>query len=513
MRTALFIKTLSRPLRGLRRFLGTRRGSMAPMLALTMPVILLVIVGSLDFSLSVGSKSDLQDATDAASLAVATATAANPNTPETTLKTLAQTTLASNFKGGAPTITDFHVCAPVQNDCTDGATTMASNTVAIAASAPTTCTLAAVLPSVCGNGSPTVNARTTTVIGFGATMQLNIVMDSSASMIVGATPADVQLIENWMGYSTTTTTTTQVCDKKGKNCSNQTTTTTNYPNWNAMEPNDPGPTFSGDNPPCAFACHDVGGSTTSSDIQMGLANARTAGATTRYDVMISAAQQLISSVQTEAQSDTTLAKNIYLFNIYSFDDTVHTYGSSNMSFAAAQSAVKQVVPGLDTHLATAMSSLIGLVGSNGTGASAASPLKFMILVTDGLQSDRNANWSGTSTGYDSAWNWSPTTFGGYATTISQTQCNQIKNAGVVLAVLETPYVPLTGQSPQVHPYEDTVRHVIYPGGSGSTSVVSTALSNCASSGYYFQAVNATDIQTGFLTLTNQFVAQSSRISK
>ena len=139
----------------------------------------------------------------------------------------------------------------------------------------------------------------------------------------------------------------------------------------------------------------------------------------------------------------------------------------------------------------------------------------MILVTDGLQSDRVWNYSypGLTVGYDSAWNYNNTDFGTYAAPISQTDCNNIKNNGVVLAVLETPYVPLTGQDPKYLPYEGEVRHVIYPGGPGSTSAVSTALSKCATSGYYFQAVNSTDIATGFLTLTNKFLAQSSYISK
>jgi Flp pilus assembly protein TadG len=497
MHLAKLTRILSRPVCSLRALLRARRGSMAPLLALTMPVILLVVVGSIDFSMAVGSKSDLQDAADAASLAVAVATAANPNTPETTLKSMAQTTLATNYKGGTPKITDFHVCAPVQNDCSDNGAAMKSNTVAIGASAPTSCTLASVLPSVCGNGTPTVNARATTVIGFGATMQLNIAMDSSASMIVGATPSDVTLIANWMGFKTVV---------KGK---------TTYPNWNAMKPNDPGPSFgsgSGDNPPCSFACHDVSGAT-STDIQMGLTNAHTAGATTRYDVMISAAQQLITTLQSEVQNSTTLAKNTYLFNVYSFDTSVHSYGSTNMNFANALSAVSTVKPGLDTYLHSAMSSLSSTIGQNGNGTSSASPLKFMILVTDGLESDRSQNWNPNPTSYDSAWNFTPINYGGFAKPISQADCNAIKNDGVILAVLETPYVPLDGQSPNVKPYEKTVRHVIYPNGPGTTSAVSQALSTCASTGYYFQAASSTDIATGFLTLTNKFVAQSSYISK
>ncbi len=44
-------------------------------------------------------------------------------------------------------------------------------------------------------------------------------------------------------------------------------------------------------------------------------------------------------------------------------------------------------------------------------------------------------------------------------------------------------------------------------------MVSTALPQCATTGYYFQAVNSTDIAAGFLTLTNKFLAQSSYIAK
>jgi len=80
-------------------------------------------------------------------------------------------------------------------------------------------------------------------------------------------------------------------------------------------------------------------------------------------------------------------------------------------------------------------------------------------------------------------------------------------------VLETPYVPLTGQSPNVQPYEKTVRHTIYPGGPSGSSVISSALQTCASTGYYFQATNSSQIATGFLTLADKFLEQSAYISK
>ncbi len=195
----------------------------------------------------------------------------------------------------------------------------------------------------------------------------------------------------------------------------------------------------------------------------------------------------------------------------SFDTALRQFGAANIGFNAALQAVQQVSPGLDTDLSGSMGQLIGKIGANGTGQSASSPTKFLILVTDGLESNRSTNWSCTSWAMDAAWNYN-TCYGGYAKPIDVSQCAQIKNNGVVIGVLETPYVPLTGQSPAVAPYEKTVRHVIYPGGPSAPSAISAALSACASDGYYFQATSASDIATGFIDLTDKFIDSQTRLA-
>jgi Flp pilus assembly protein TadG len=464
-----------------RRLLRDRRGSIAPIVAIVAPTLILLGLGGADAAIGVDVRSDLQSATDAASLAVAHAVLANANATETSLQATAQSMLNSDFKGKAPTITAFHVCAPVQNDCTMSGKTLPTDTVTLTASTQALCTLC-----LSGGTSKTVYGSSQTVIGFSKTMQINIVMDSSASMIVGATSADVTTISNWVTA-----------------------------NWLSVKPGDPSPYTNADNPPCAFACHDEGDSTTTADIALGLTHAHSAGATTRFDVMTSAATQLVNYVAGLASSNTLLAKNTYVFNVYSFDQTLHTYGASNMTSAAALTAVSSVTPGLDTWMSQDMTSLISKVGSSGTGASSASPLKFVILVTDGLQSDRDLNWQNcTSWGTYAPWSFNNACLaGGYATTITASQCQSIKNNGVVLAVLETPYVPLTGQDPHETPYEGSVRDVIYPGGPAGSSTLSAALSACASTGYYFQATNSTQISTGFLQLTNKFLQHSTYISQ
>jgi Flp pilus assembly protein TadG len=470
----------------LRDFLASRRGQVAILFSLLAPILLLLIAGLMDYSFATNAKTNLQDATDAAALAVSAETARNPNTTKAGLQTIAQGVIAQNYVGTAPSLTAFHVCAPVQNDCTNGGVTMAQNTVVVGASAPALCMLGTIAPMFCAGGgsTQTINASTTTSIGFGSTMQLNIVLDSSGSMIVGSTAADVTKISNWVTA-----------------------------NWSLVKPGDPAPYTNNDNPPCAFACHDVGGSTTSADMSLGLTHAHSAGATTRFDVMITAAQQLIDHVKTVSTNGSANAKNTYIFNVLSFDDALHTWGGANLTFAPAKTAVTSVAPGLDTHVDTVFPALTTKIGSNGNGGSAASPLKFVILVTDGLQSDRNWNWQNCSSWSSSnAWNYN-SCVGGYAAPIAASYCNAIKNNGVVLGVLETPYVPLTGQDPHNAPYEGSVRDTIYPGGNGSASVVSAALQACATPGYYFQAANSAQISTGFISLTDQFVAQSSRLVK
>ncbi|HLK24321.1 MAG TPA: TadE/TadG family type IV pilus assembly protein [Caulobacteraceae bacterium] len=520
----------------LRRLVGARRGNVAIMFALMAPVLFALVGGGIDLSYGEDAKVQLQDATDAAALAVSAEVVKNPNDTEATLKTLAQNSLTANYtmQGAvsAPTITNFHVCAPVQNDCNNNGVTMANDTVAMNTTATAPCIPIPVPTTYCTGGSQpvqTVTGATTAVIGFGATLQLNIVMDISASMIVGATSADVTDITNWMSATTTLT------EKCGSPLKKQ--TCVHWGNWNSVMsssnqvadyPQKGGsPSFPNDNPPCAFSCHDDG---TATGVAVGETNAHAAGATTRFDVMIAAANQLISNIQSLLASNANLAKNTYLVNLYGFDDSIHTYGSHNMTCTAAAcsavtSAIASVAPGVDTYLNSAMqtfsaSSGTNAIGANGTGASASSPLKFMILVTDGLQSDRGSNWSSLTpcsyspaVGNDPNWNYNPTYFCGFDGPINQQYCTALKNEGVVLAVLETPYVPLDGSDPQVQPYEKTVRHTIFPGGSGSASTISAALQSCATTGYYFQANSPSDISTGFTNLTTKFIQQHSYLSK
>jgi Flp pilus assembly protein TadG len=456
-----------------------QHGNVAIIFALSLIPLIGVVGAAIDYSRANSARTDMQAALDATALMLAKNTGV-PGWQQAQLNSTAQTTFNALFN--RPEVQNVNIAS------TYNATPPA--TVSVSGSATLNSVFMGGVLSMLGTSNATtmkISASATSTYGSPQTLQLNIVFDSSASMIVGATPADVTLITNWV--------------KK---------------HWNSVKPGDPAPNYpGGDNPPCAFACHDVGGSTQPSDIAAGLTNAHSAGATTRFDVMVSAAEQLLSHIQSEQASNPMLANNTYLFNVMSFDTSLHHWGLNNMNFNTANQAVQSVSPGLDTHMYAALSQLTTQVGTQGNGSSASSPLKFVILITDGLSSDRGGNWNCAYWGNDKAWSWSNTCFNSspYPTTIDLGQCQQIKDNGIILAILETPYVPLTGESPNVAPYEDTVRHVVYPGGPNSPSAVSAALSSCASPQYYFQASSAADIATGFTTLTDKFIYNTPYLKK
>ena len=452
-------------------------------------------MGVIDLTVLDTTKVRLQDATDSAALAVSAADTKNSSTPEATLKTLAASVVQANFQGAIPTVTQFSVCTATQTvDCAiSGGKQAITNTVTMTTNVRAPCWVPAYIPGICSNGgqSMLLSVSNVTKIGF-ANIQINMLLDVSGSMIVGATTSDVSKIETWVAN-----------------------------HWSQVH-------YAGDSNqvvPCAFACHDEGpspGYTSQADMQAGLTNAQAAGATTRYDVMTAAASDLINHVQTEVQTNTQLANNSYAFNIYSISDqlalqpTPTNTSAPNpqaLAFTNAKAEIAALKVGINTHMNENLPTFATDVGVGGNTANG-NPQKFVIMVTDGLESDFYKDFY-SCTGYFNDPNWpTPTTppqpqqtaTGCFAAPMSTAACTTMKNNGVTLAVLETPYVPLTGQDPNEQLYEGFVRHTIYPGGPSSASTVSAALQACASPGYYYQANSSSDISTGFVSLTDKFLA-------
>ncbi len=508
----------------LRDLLSDRRGAIAVIFAVLAPVMVLCAIGVINVATLDSTKTHLQDATDAAALAVSAAVSANPNTTEPALKATATTLLQTDFQNGSqtvntftPSISSFSVCTPVAvADClvVNGQPSV-TNTVSMVTTVRAHCYASLVMPGLCNSAEQSVpmTVSNTTNIGFAANIQINMLLDVSGSMIVGSTQNDVQSVINW----------------------------NNIPaNWATVhDPNENSQPFQ-QTTPCAFACHDQGpsssgvnGPTTSgsanSDMQLGLTNAHAAGATTRYDVMVQSAGQVIQQEQANIAGNSQLAKNSYYFNIYSIADSLTNVYKATVpnDWTDPVTSLNKLYVGLDTHLNENLPAFANTVGTNGTGATAATPLKFVVLITDGVESDFYSDFYSCGNYVpDAAWNVSPyQAYGsmspgwpGYYETgcftqpMSTAQCTAMKNNGVVLAVLETPYVPLTGQDTgQDNLYEFFVRHILFPNGPGSSSTVSAALQSCATTGYYYQAnpSDSSSIAKGLANLINKFLASTA----
>ncbi len=475
------------------------------------------MVGAVDLTQLVATQSQLQQATDAAALAVSATTSETPASSTASLKTLASNMLDANYGDATPSLSNFHVCTALTADCiTDTGTVMQVNTVVLTTSVRAPCYVPLILPGVCTTAgqSHLLTAFNTSNIGIPSNIQINMLLDVSGSMIVGSTPADVQAVVNWNNIDA---------------------------NWNTVK--DSGD--SNQNRPCAFACHDEHsnqatsyGSATS-DMQKGLTNAHlapqsastTGYAVTRFDVMIQAAGNLITHVKTEVGANSQLAKNSYYMNVYSVaDNLTQAYKATTPNdWTDPATAIKGLFVGLDTHLNENLPAFANNVGKSGNGATAATPLKFALIVTDGLQSDFYSDFSCGGAQPDSAWD-VPGYYGAnsvspywqgyyatgcYASPMSTAQCTTMKNNGVIVGVLETPYVPLNGQDPGEYSlYETFVRHSIYPNGPNTSSTVSAALLACASAPKYYYRASASDptsINSGFITLTDQFLASTAFI--
>jgi Flp pilus assembly protein TadG len=654
------------------RLAGDRRGAVAVIYAVLVLTMLAVLGAGMDLSNALQVKYRLDLAADAAALACGEAwqnsmelgsTAAN--TPalfaqlQTASNTLAQTQGVNTFLAQAGQLGPILSTGFPTVSTTDSASTVTGGASVICA-VKYQAANPNILMQIVGFNSLTVSETATSTVNLAPFAQVYFILDTSASMMVGSTPTDQGKIAAWVAANDT-----NVVGGGGLgtvacavivSCANLPLTVNNT--------NKKGPNFpTHDVTPCAFACHDTGSATFHvSDMQQGetVAHMASVNATTRFDVMKQAVvndptgqfcggigQVGCNSSQTEGIlayiRDTYLVTNTraslstFNYNMYGFNygingdepssdvfqqdipDNSQLSIANEPSLTNVAAKVNELTIGINTHLnppvnaphTAVLPALVNLVGTTqpGAGQTSANPLKFVIILTDGLNSDRNWNFDGAFAAdpipstiakvpsidpitYCAMWSAGPTTvptiggtpawqgssgsggsnqctnsnyapgffngatpptvgtgtgtnfplptappsgftFSGnngtwYAGPIQTSFCTMMKNSGVTIAVLETPYVPMTGQDPIFFPYEGTVQPVIWPQGNPAThitsyptgpngapmSALSQALQSCATSpNFYFQASDDTTIATGFIQLFNSFVGQYVHITQ
>jgi Flp pilus assembly protein TadG len=282
---------------------------------------------------------------------------------------------------------------------------------------------------------------------------------------------------------------------------------------------------------CAFACHQhsfnsshqITGDNTNDYYHI----ARNNGVTLRIDVLRTATQQL---TQTATSSETVA--NQFRMGVYTFSDTFQTVAS----LSADMSSVSTSAGAIDlayayynqrdaqTSFDTALGTINSIMPDPGSGAGATAPQEFLFLVTDGVEDEPVGAASGSGDPADPPSSYLPpnnqpnltNTLQGNVNsgrlislikTDSSSLCTAIKNRGIKIAVLYTPYLPVTNNAfyntwigasstnlnnnNPVNPNDPTD-----PANNG----VGKALKACATPGFYYQVTPNTGISEAMQAL-------------
>jgi Flp pilus assembly protein TadG len=235
---------------------------------------------------------------------------------------------------------------------------------------------------------------------------------------------------------------------------------------------------------CAFACHDGTAATSVGDAyQWAKAN----GVTLRYDALFQGVMSLVNYVNAIDSSHTRIR-----LAVYSFDSTlnrVHPLSADTSSIASQypQPAVDNSVTGGATLFNENIASVLSDIGTGGTGTSRSSPMKLLIIATDGVE-DPGRQWV------------SDTTLRPNVKGFDMSFCQTAHSSGIVVGIINTPYLPMTWD----WGYNATLG---MPSSPGPTRLddIAPSLKNCAGK-LYVSATDAAAIRSAFTNIMQNFSA-------
>ena len=237
---------------------------------------------------------------------------------------------------------------------------------------------------------------------------------------------------------------------------------------------------------CAFGCHvyqpgQTGGS------QPYEVQAHTAGISLRIDVIRTATQNMIQTAQNLQGSSGMISFGLYALQGGPPNDSAEpslpliTLSTPSSNYSALITAANGIDLGPntsagigDTDFIDSMPALTAVVPTSGDGSSATKAQQFVFLMTDGVQDINGGCVDGHCTqAFDPA------------------KCAALKAKGVTVGVIYTTYLAM--------PSEQTYRDLVQP----FAGQIAPNLQACASSGWFYQATDASDIQTAINALFAQ----------
>lgn len=214
---------------------------------------------------------------------------------------------------------------------------------------------------------------------------------------------------------------------------------------------------------CAFACHTLNWKTAAENpdcINRGSWQdgskttdcAHKIGVQTRFDVIKTA----FASVTEQAQAMQKIPDQ-FRFGVYKFSNQITKVQSTTTSFSATKSAIMNMQPdtvGAGSNIRYAFKQMKNELPVSGDGKSADTPKVFLLLMTDGVESnvDEYVSCSGSGSSRvcrtNGSWNSDPNftvNSTGFwsgserSQAIDPAMCNDLKSKGVVIATLNTEY--------------------------------------------------------------------------
>ncbi|SES46971.1 Flp pilus assembly protein TadG [Rhizobium sp. NFR03] len=270
---------------------------------------------------------------------------------------------------------------------------------------------------------------------------------------------------------------------------------------------------------CQFACHaeqgpTVGGVSYANNYAYSKAN----GIKLRADVSIDAVHQVIDLID---KADTNHDR--IKVGLYTIGDTAAEVLAPTLDMSMARRRLNDDSSGLTsatstthTYFDVSLSDLDKKVGNGSDGTSAEKPLKLVLMLTDGVQSQREwvtagVKWNGNKI-KTPGWYWNK------IAPLNPAWCDPIKKHAATIAVLYTEYLPITtdwgynntvGATMASADWKNTWGGVMKSGVPTSTTrrdYVPYALADCASSkSLFIGASSSTEITAGLSTLFKQYL--------
>lgn len=230
---------------------------------------------------------------------------------------------------------------------------------------------------------------------------------------------------------------------------------------------------------CALACHDQTNGTDS------YAYAVNQGIQLRYQVVNQGIQNLINFL-----NSSSIYQNKVKVGVWSLDNTLTQVSGLTSNFPSVLTNLPApAVAYTNASAATTFNDLIGsfvsAVGSAGDGSSTGSPKKLVIIASDGVN-DPTRDWT---------WN---TPLRDQVKVFDTGFCNTLQQAGVTVAIINTPYYPMTWD----WGYNATLGQPGTLGGATRVDDIPIALRACAG-GNFVLASDVSTIQASFTTLFQQ----------